>query len=231
MPTLAPTAATGARSVPQEMTVVDPARTLAPEEKVAFLDGTGLNGPFVADLLSDMLAHERAGAHLYRSVQQRTNNPVLEERYRHFGEETVQHVAILERLITELGGDPGYVSPAARATGKAGTGLLESTFLLGGSVDLLTQELVMLDAVLLAEAKDHANWSCLAGMVEDLPDGDTREALETAVDEVEVQEDEHLRWAQDTRCRMISLQATSGPTANLSMKVEEVVARIKNLFN
>ena len=230
MPTLIPTAATGARSVAQQMTVVDPARALAPEEETEFVAGTGLNGPFVADLLSDMLAHERCGAQLYRSVEQRTNNPVLQERYRHFGEETVEHVAILERLITELGGDPAYISPAARATEKAGTALLESTFLLGGSVDLLTQEQVMLDAVLLAEAKDHANWSCLAGMVEDLPTGDVRTALEAATDEVEVQEDEHLRWAQDTRCRMISLQATSGPTSSLSIKTEEVIARIKNLF-
>jgi ferritin-like metal-binding protein YciE len=230
MATLIPTAATGARSVPQEMTVVDPARTLAPEETAEFLAGTGLNAPFVADLLSDMLAHERCGAQLYRSVEQRTNNPVLQERYRHFGQETVEHVAILEQLITELGGDPAYISPAARATEKAGTALLESTFLLGGSVDLFTQEQVMLDAVLLAEAKDHANWSCLAGMVEDLPTGNVRTALETATDEVEVQEDEHLHWAQDTRCRMISLQATSGPTSSPSMKTEEVIARIKNLF-
>jgi hypothetical protein len=212
------------------MTVVDPARALGPEEKAEFLAGTGLNGPFVADLLSDMLAHERCGAQLYRSVVLRTNNPVLEERYRHFGEETVEHVEILEHLITELGGDPAYVSPAARATEKAGTALLESTFLFGGSVDLFTQEQVMLDAVLLAEAKDHANWSCLAGMVEDLPTGDVRTALETATDEVEVQEDEHLRWAQDTRCRMLSLQATSDPTSSLSMQTGEIIAHIKNLF-
>jgi hypothetical protein len=88
MPTLIPTAATGARSVPETMTVVDPARTLPPDEQQGFLAGTELNGPFVADLLSDMLAHERCGAQLYRSVAQRTNNPVLEERYKHFGEET-----------------------------------------------------------------------------------------------------------------------------------------------
>ena len=231
MPTLIPTAATGARSVPQEMTVVDPARTVSPDEQKAFLDGTNLNGPFVANLLSDMLAHERCGAQLYRSVAQRTNNPVLEERYKQFGGETVDHVAALERLIIELGGDPGYVSPAARATEKADTVLLEATFLLGGSVDLMTQELVMLDAVLLAEAKDHANWSCLAAMVEDLPAGNIREAMEAAVDEIEVQEDEHLHWAQDTRCRMISLQATSGPMSSLSMKAEEVVAAIRNLLN
>jgi ferritin-like metal-binding protein YciE len=220
---------TGARSVPETTTVVDLARSLPPEKQQGFLGGTELNGPFVADLLSDMLAHERCGAQLYRSVAQRTNNPVLEERYKHFGEETVEHVAVLERLITGLGGDPAYVSPAAQATEKAGAALLESTFLLAGSVDLMTLELVMLNAVLMAEAKDHANWSCLAAMVEDLPGGEVREALDSALDEVEVQ-DEHLRWVRDTRCRMISVQATSGPAASLSMKVEEVIARMRNLL-
>jgi hypothetical protein len=228
--TLIPTPATGARSAPADMTVVDPARTMPAQEAEEFLAAAGLNGPFVADLLSDMLAHERSGAALYRSVEQRTNNPVLQERYRHFGTETREHVAVLEALIAELGGDPGYVSPGARVTEKAGTALLESTFLLGGSVDLLTQELVMLDAVLLAEAKDQANWSCVAGMVEDLAPSTARDALESAVEDVEVQEAEHLTWARDTRCRMISLQATSGPTTSLSMKAEEVVARIKNMF-
>jgi hypothetical protein len=58
-----------------------------------------------------------------------------------------------------------------------------------------------------------------------------RDAFLAAVDEVEVQEDEHLRWAQDMRCRMISLQATSGPTSSIGLKGEEMVARIKGLFD
>src|ERR671914_899210 len=106
MPILTPTAATGARSAPQEMTYVDPARTMLPEEKETFLRNSDLNGAFVADLLSDMLAHERCGAQLYRSVAQRTNNPVLQQRYKHFGDQTTEHVGILEALITQLGGDP-----------------------------------------------------------------------------------------------------------------------------
>ena len=89
----------------------------------------------------------------------------------------------------------------------------------------------MLDAVLLAVAKDHANRSCLAGMVEDLPAGEVRDAFQTAVDEVEVQENEHLRWAQDMRCRMISVQATSGPTSSVALKAEDMMARIKGLFD
>ena len=158
MPTLIPTVETGARARPVDLTHVDPAGIMPPTEREAFLDGTGLNGPFVADLLSDMTAHERGGAALYRSVGGRTNNPVLKQKYAHFGNQTVEHVEVLETLVSRLGGDPGYVSPAARVTEKSGIGLLESTFLLAGSVDLMTQELVMPDAVLLAEAKEHANW-------------------------------------------------------------------------
>lgn len=227
MPILTPTAANGARSAPAEMTYVNPAQVMPPAEQDDFLAGTGLNGLFVADLLSDMCAHERCGAKLYRSVAQRTNNPMLKKQYEHFGEETTEHVGVLETLIGRLGGDPMYVSPAARATTKAGTGLLESTFLLTGSVDLMTQELVMLDAVLLAEAKDHANWACLATLVAALPDGDIRDAFVEAVETVQPQEDEHFGWASNVRCKMISAQATSRATQVVGEAAETVISRIK----
>jgi hypothetical protein len=68
-------------------------------------------------------------------------------------------------------------------------------------------------------------------MVDDLPAGGVRDAFQTAVDEVEVQETEHLQWAQDMRCQMISLQATNGPTSSSSLKAEEMMARIKGLFD
>lgn len=231
MPTLVPTADTGARAVPEGLTHVDPARLMPVSEKQAFLDGTGLNGPFVADLLSDMTAHERGGAALYRSVAGRTHNPVLKQRYEHFGHQTVEHVEVLETLIARLGGDPGYVSPSARATEKAGTSLIESTFLLGGSVDLVTQELVMLDAVLLAEAKDHANWSGLSHLVDTFPEGELRSAVREAVERVEPEEDEHVGWAQDIRTKLIGAQVSSSAVQSMTAKAEEVVARIQGLFS
>jgi rubrerythrin len=230
MPTLTPTAPVGARSAAQGMTAVDPARQFTEGERQQFLDGTGLNGPFVADLLSDMLTHLRCGAHLYRSVATRTNNPVLKRQYEHFGEETVEHVDILETLISQLGGDPMYVSPAARATEKADSALVESTFLLAGSVDIMTQELVMLDAVMLAEAKDHANWSGLGKLVDTFPEGEVRDHVGRAVGQVEPQEDEHLGWAQDMRSKMIALQVQSGLMATAGAKAEEMVARVKGWF-
>lgn len=231
MPTLTPTALTGARSHPAEMTYVAPAGQVTQDARESFLDGTGLNGPFVADLLSDMLAHERAGVHLYRSVATRTNNPMLKRQYEHFGDETLEHVDILETLITQLGGDPMYVSPAARATEKAGMALLESTFLLAGSIDLMTQELVMLDAVMLAEAKDHANWSGLSQLMDKFPQGDLRDHVHRAVEQVEPQEDDHLGWAKEARTKMISLQVSSGTLATAGAKAEEMIAHIKDWFS
>ena len=227
MPILTPTAATGARTVPAEMTYVNPDHLMPPDEVKDFLAGTPLNGPFVADLLSDMLAHERCGAQLYRSLAQRTNNPMLAKQYEHFGTETVKHVDVLENLIGQLGGEPNHVSPAARATTKASTGLLESTFLLTGSIDLMTQELVMLDAVLLAEAKDHANWGCLAALAEGMPTGDIRDAFTNAVDQVLPQEDDHFGWVSETRCKLVSAQATSRAAQVVGEAAETVISRVK----
>ncbi len=156
---------------------------------------------------------------------------MLKQRYTHFGNQTVEHVDVLETLVGRLGGDPGYVSPSARATEKAGLGLVESTFLLGGSVDLMTQELVMLDAVLLAEAKDHANWSGLSELVDVMPEGQVRDAVREAVERVEPEEDEHLGWAQDMRTKLVAAQVRSGPVQSMTTKAEEMVARIKGLFS
>lgn len=107
-------------------------------------------------------------------------------------------------------------------------GLLESTFLLTGSVDLLTLELVMLDAVLLAEAKDHANWAGLAALTELTPEGPARDALRTAVEAVLPQEEEHFGWAADMRSNLIIAQATSRGLQVAGAKAEKLVARIKS---
>jgi rubrerythrin len=174
---------------------------------------TGLNAPFLADLLSACLAHERSGVHLYRSVAGRTGEPSLRERYETFGAQTEDHVRVLEQLVAETGGNPNYVSPAARATELAGAGLVESTYLLGGSIDLSTQELAMLEAVMLAETKDHANWELLSQLVAEMTPGMVRDAFASASEVVLAQEEEHFGWARDTRAEMLFAQATGGRRA------------------
>lgn len=190
-----------------------------------------MNGAFIADMLSAFLAHERAGRALYRTAAERTNNPMLKSRYQEFGEETEDHIRILEDTIRQLGGNPAYVSPPARATEGMDSKLLESTFLLSGSVDIMQQEMVLLDAVLSAEAIDHANWEALSDLTNELPEGQARDTLREAVGQVEPQEDEHLSWVRDMRCRMIIIQARSKAMAKAGAKAEEMVAAVRDWFS
>src|SRR4051812_12093368 len=127
---LTPTATDLAISKPAPMTTLPPSGAIT-ETAIAQMDSGGLEPAFTADLFSAFLTHERCGRHLYRSVATRTNNPVLRAKYESFGEETHTHVGIYQRLITDMGGDPTYVSPLARCVEMSDSKNLEATFLLG----------------------------------------------------------------------------------------------------
>ena len=180
--TIVVTNETGGTAQPTEAIYVPPDRQVHDAGSATALAETGVDAPFVADLLSACLAHERCGVHLYRSVAGRTADAELRDRYEHFGAETRDHVERLEQLIAAANGDPQYVSAAARATEKAAAGLLESTYLLSGSVDPMTAELVMLEAVMLAEAKDHSNWELLAQLASAMTDGTLRRRMQTVTE-------------------------------------------------
>jgi rubrerythrin len=228
MHTLTPTKDLGATSKASDRLYVEPDCQITDDELAALAPDLDLNIPFVMDWVSAVLTHERCGAHLYRSVAGRTNNPVLKRRYGEFGKETERHVEILENLVTTAGGNPMYVSPAARATEGTDSKILESTFLIAGSIDVMTQEMAMLDAVLLAESMDHANWEVMAMLAERLPEGDLKTAFEEAVRQVEPEEDEHLTWAKETKARMVMLQAESRTMTAAGAKAEELIEKIKD---
>jgi bacterioferritin (cytochrome b1) len=230
MTTLTPTYDSGASTKRLPGIAVPFDRRVDDDDLAARFADLGANMPFVADLLSAVLAHERCGRHLYRSVEQRTANPLLRARYAEFGEETEHHAELLEEAITLLGGDPQYVSPMARAVEGTDSKLLESTFLLAGSVDVMTAEMVMLDAVLLAESIDHANWTAVAAVAAELADGETTDRLREIVTEVLDDEEDHLTWAQGMRLRMVTLQATGRPLAKAAATVEEMVATVRGWF-
>jgi rubrerythrin len=230
MPTLTPTYENDSTTKASDVVYAVPERRVTDDALAEQLPDIGMNTPFIADILSMALAHERCGRHLYRTVSERTNNPILKAKYTSYGEETERHAEILENLITAMGGNPNYVSPAARATEGADTKLVESTYLLAGSVDIMTQEMVMLDAVLLAETVDHANWTALAELADELPEGAARDALMDAVAEVGPDEDDHLEWARSMRLRMIQLQAKGRTMAAVGAKVEELVETVRGWF-
>ena len=156
------------------------------------------------DKLSEFLRVEQGGLQLYTVAAARTANRPLKKRYEEFGKETAQHRQVLVQLIERLGGDPSYVSPTARVAQFKGAKLLESSACLAG-LSQAELEANDLENVLLAETKDHADWSLLAQLVEQVDDPAVKQALQAAVDQVEAQEDEHLTWARET-LNQLSLQ-------------------------
>jgi len=220
----------GGKIKPIGMESAEPQCQMAEDQLKGFAAGAdSLNGPFFADLLSAFLAHEQAGFHLYQVIAKRTQNPMLARHYREFGKETEDHIRILAGLITHLGGDPMYVSPAARMTEMVGSKLLEIG-LLAGSADIMTLELTMLEAVILAETKDHANWSFLSMLAQDLPDSEATRAIQAAVAQVEPQEDNHLSWAKDTWNQLAKAQTQSRAAQKIAESAEKAVGKVKDLF-
>jgi hypothetical protein len=228
VPTLTPTKTTGGVTKALPGVYAEPDRYVDDASLAAAMPETGLNNAFLADLLSAVLTHERCGRHLYRSCEGRTSNPVLQAKYRDYGAETERHVELLEDLITAGGGNPSYLSPLARAVEGTDSNVLESTFLLRGSLDLATAEMAMLDAVVLAESIDHANWLLMAKLGDQLPEGPLRDQFQAAVNEVQAQEDDHLTWALATKERLTMLQLSPNATSALTDKADELLARVQN---
>lgn len=200
---------TGAKTMPLGMTVAEPSCQMMGAELMTFADDVQGNSIFLANLVSAFSAHERCGLHLYRTAAGMTQFEEWRAKYEEFGEQTAEHVRILAELTTRLGGDPMYVSPQARMTEFCDSKLMEA-ILLAGSVDTLTLELTTLEAVFLAEQKCHANWELLKTLASQMADSPARQAIEQAVSEVEDQEDEHVRWAQQTLKRTLMAQIGAG---------------------
>jgi hypothetical protein len=208
---------------------VPPDRARATESLAGFAGGQ-LNPPFLADFCSAVLTHAQCGRHLFRSVAGRTQNLVLKRRYEQVAEQAERTILRLQELLPRLGGEPGYISPSARATEKLDQGALDATFILDGSLDILTRELAMLDAVVVASTVDNSNWDLLAEVCAELGEGAERTALAAVVDAVRPDVAENHLWALQTRKRMVMMQARHPVRAGMQATAEGALDRLKGIF-
>jgi rubrerythrin len=153
------------------------------------------------DKLSEFLAVEQGGAQLYRIAGERAQNNELKQMYQRFGEETMRHRDVLIDLIGKLGGDPNYISPSARIAMHKAESMLGWAHLAGPLTPWEVQ-LIDLENIVLAETKDLSDWTLLETLGEELDDGEVRQAIQAAVDEVLPDEDEHLRTVTEEYARM-----------------------------
>ena len=124
-----------------------------------------------------------------------------------------------------------YVEPDRQVTDdELAAALPDAGLNMGGSLDVMTREMVMLQAVFLAESLDHAHWQTLAKLAERLPDGDLRDRWVRAAGEVGPEEGEHLERARAAMEKMGMLQAESSAMAAVGAKAEELVEKVRSWF-
>lgn len=221
---------TGATIKPGPMVVAGPDQIMTDDVLDRVAAGTGLNGPFLADFLASAAVHENDGINLYRALAAMTANPILLGRYIQFQEESVAAVDAYEGLITDLGGQLGYVSPPGRMTEAMDAKILEA-FLGSGSADPLTLELKGVEAVLVAATLCVANVSLLSAIAEGLDESDAKMAMLDAVAKLEGPAREHLEWAASMQHKMVLTQANSKLAQKAGAAMEGVVSKIKEALH
>jgi hypothetical protein len=83
-------------------------------------------GPAVLDLLSEVLTLEIDGMSLYRGFLEHAPE-VLRPKLIEYAEQSRRSALLLEHTITELGGDPTYVSPGAAVVQDLTRAVLSAT--------------------------------------------------------------------------------------------------------
>jgi ferritin-like metal-binding protein YciE len=140
------------------------------------------------DKLGERLAFERMGTRLYEALinkcevlGEEKGGPSLED-LQEIHEEELDHFLLLQRVITELGGDPTVQTPSANIAGVMSLGQVQVL------TDPRTSTYECLQAILTAELVDNDCWQTLIDLATNLGYDDIASEFEQALEH----EDEHL---------------------------------------
>lgn len=167
------------------------------------------------ELVLQSLEHERGGVLVYQTALECVVNKDLRKEWETYLEQTQDHVVRLTRACTELGFDPDETTAGCAVVHHLGGALVTAMQMALATGDAATAELVACDCVVLAEVKDHANWGLIGECVNALK-GDTKaDALASAYEVIEDQEDEHLYhskgWGRELWVKSLGLKAVLPP--------------------
>ena len=166
------------------------------------------------ELLLQSLEHERGGVLVYETALTCVIEASLRREWEEYLEQTRRHVAILTKVCSDLSIDPGERTPGCLIVHHNGTALVVAMQMALAEGDPAAAQLVACEAVVLAETKDHADWQ-LIGDCAAAAEAETRAVLQSAYDEVEDQEDEHLYhtkgWCRELWLKSLGLKAVLPP--------------------
>jgi len=142
------------------------------------------------DKLGERLAFERQGTRLYQTFIQKLEAMPADDEHgpsadelRHICDEELDHFRLLQKAITDLGGDATAMTPSADVAGVISHGVLEI------ACDPRTTIAQTLQAVLTAELADNDGWQMLQQLAAELGHSDLEKQCEKALE----QEQEHLQ--------------------------------------
>jgi ferritin-like metal-binding protein YciE len=166
------------------------------------------------ELLLQSLEHEIGGVKVYATALECVVTADLKKEWKKYHEETQTHVTRLESVCKALGIDPKRETPGRAVVRHTGGALVEAMKMALAAGNPAAAELVACECVVIAETKDHLDWELLGKCAEQLG-GAKAEALKSAYDEIEDQEDEHLYhtkgWCRELWLKSLGIAAVLPP--------------------
>jgi hypothetical protein len=159
----------------------------------------------VEELILQSLEHELGGVKVYTAALECAVNEELKEEWRKYLDETQSHVTALDKVCSAMKIDVARETPGRSVVRHNGAALVAAMKMALKAGDRPAAELVACECVVVAETKDHADWELLGQCAEHLT-GPAADALQSAYDEIEDQEDEHLYHTKGW-CRELWLQS------------------------
>ena len=216
---------TGATVKPGPMVTAVPERIVQDDQLQAFAPESGLNAPFVADLLSAAIAHERSGVNLFRMLERISANPLLITEYKRLAGEAMTASKEWAALITDLGGSPQYASPPGRLTETMDQKIVES-FQGTGSADPLSIEMAGVQAVLAAATLCVAFVDALQLLAKEAS-GPSGDRMKNAARTLRPAAEEHVVWANKQMQMMVKQLAKHSAAQKIGQAAEHMVSKVK----
>ena len=173
-----------------------------------------MNETQLHELLFELLETELGGVLVYEAALRCVHNEDLRDEWEKYHDETTHHVELAEEIIRGFGLDPSTETPGRRVVRHIGKSLVKAMELALAEGKPSEAQVVAAECVTLAETKDHLNWELL-GEVTGHTKGQQAKILQTAFNEVEDQEDEHLYhstgWARELWIEALGLPPVLPP--------------------
>ncbi len=165
-------------------------------------------------LLYQLLETEMGGVQVYRTALQCAINTELRKEWSKYLAETERHVVIARALVERAGLDPDGETPARIVCRHLADGLVCAMHEALAAGTPSEAQITAAECVVKAETKDHMNWSLMKVLAKQTG-GELGDAMTTAIEEVEPQEDHHLYhttgWARELWIEAMGLPAQLPP--------------------